>query len=107
MYNQHISQLCLRRKITACSANEDRALVRSFMPNQAATAQIAMAGTQMKPAFCRYSGAPPSTTGCGAPPRAPNTPTVITSGITAWATDTPTLPRPAFRPSARPCFCLG
>ena len=36
MYSQHISQLCLRWKITACSENEARAARNSFMPNQAA-----------------------------------------------------------------------
>ena len=51
-YSQHISQLCLRRKITAWSENEALASAMSFMPNQEATAQIAMKGTQTKAAFC-------------------------------------------------------
>ncbi|MNM97403.1 hypothetical protein D3C81_1099070 [compost metagenome] len=107
MYNQHISQLCLRRKMMACSENDERALVRSFMPNQAAIAAMAMAGTQMKPAFCRNNWPPPSTSGCGAPPIAPNTPTVMTKGTTSCDTDTPTLPSPAFSPNAMPWRCLG
>ena len=36
-----------------------------------------------------------------------HTPTLITSGITSCATDTPTLPSPAFMPSAKPWRCLG
>ena len=49
-------QLCLRWKITACSANEAFAEAMSFMPNQQANALAAMNGTQMKPAFCSHSG---------------------------------------------------
>ncbi len=49
-------QLCLRWKITACSANEALAEAMSFMPNQQANALTAMNGTQMKPAFCSQSG---------------------------------------------------
>ena len=49
-------QLCLRWKITDCSANEALAEAMSFMPNQAAKALAAMNGTQMKPAFCSHSG---------------------------------------------------
>src|SRR5574343_2083028 len=52
MYSQHISQLCLRLKITAWSANEALAEAMSFMPNQAAIAATAMKGTQTKPALC-------------------------------------------------------
>ena len=51
-YNQHISQLCLRRKITAWSENEAFASAMSFMPSHAAIEQIAMNGTQTKAAFC-------------------------------------------------------
>ena len=51
-----MSQLCLRWKITACSANEAFAEAMSFMPNQQANALAAMNGTQMKPAFCSQSG---------------------------------------------------
>ena len=36
-YSQHISQLCLRLKITAWSANEALASAMSFMPNQASS----------------------------------------------------------------------
>ena len=49
-------QLCLRRKITACSANEALAAAMSLMPNQAASAASTINGTQMKPAFCSQSG---------------------------------------------------
>jgi hypothetical protein len=41
------------------------------------------------------------------PPAAPNTPTVITSGISTCMVVTPKLPRPAFRPSPVPCRRLG
>ena len=45
-------QLCVRVKITDCSANDAFAVDRSFMPNQAMKAETTMNGTQMKPAFC-------------------------------------------------------
>ena len=99
VYNRHISQLCLRRKITACSVKLERAAARSFMPNQAASEHTSRNGSQMKPAFCRYS-VPPSAIVCGLPAMAPNRPMVITSGMTNWVADTPRLPRPAFMPSA-------
>ncbi len=44
-------QLCLRRKITAWSRKDALALAMSFIPNQAAAAQMAMNGIQMNPAF--------------------------------------------------------
>ena len=43
----------------------------------------------------------------GSPPKAPNRPTVITSGMTICIVVTPKLPRPAFRPSAVPCSRFG
>ncbi len=62
-------QLCRRWKITDCSAKEALAEAMSFMPNQAANADAAMNGTQMKPAFCSHSlpPAPVSVTACGSP----------------------------------------
>ena len=71
-YNQHISQLCLRVKITACSAKPALASARSSMPNQAATALAAMKGTQMKPAFCNHIG--PCAVACDVPPKAVKAP---------------------------------
>src|SRR4051794_22785899 len=101
-YSQHISQLCLRLKITACSENDAFADARSFIPNHAASEFSAMNGTQMKPAFCSQVclTCPAFIHCCGSPPRPPNTPTVITSGTTNCTADTPRLPRPAFIPSA-------
>ena len=54
----------------------------SCMPNHAAKAEIAMNGTQMKPAFCSQILVAPPAAACGSPPNQPNTPVVITSGIT-------------------------
>ncbi|MOA21628.1 hypothetical protein D3C78_1421300 [compost metagenome] len=93
-------------KITACSLNEALALDRSFMQNQASTVTTTMKGTQMNPAFCNHSWLPSSSV-CGWPPRKPNTPKVITSGTQNCMTETPRLPRPAFRPRAVPCWDLG
>jgi len=78
----------------------------SFIPNQASAEEIRMKGTQMKPAFWIHSGWP-STTGCGSPPMAPNTPAVMTIGTTNCITETPALPRPAFSASALPFCRLG
>ena len=41
------------------------------------------------------------------PPKMPNTPAVITSGLRNWTTDTPRLPSPAFTPSAEPLRSFG
>ncbi|MCY1304820.1 hypothetical protein D9M70_545920 [compost metagenome] len=98
--------MCLRLKITACSANEALALPRSFMPNQATRVTTAISGTQMKPAFCNHSWLP-SASSCGRPPAAPNRPMPIDSGTRNCMADTPRLPSPAFRPSAVPCWALG
>ena len=46
-------QLCIRLKITDCSAKLALADAISCMPNQQAKADAMMKGTQMKPAFCR------------------------------------------------------
>ncbi|MOA16371.1 hypothetical protein D3C78_1365830 [compost metagenome] len=105
-YSQHISQLCLRLKITACSLNEALALDKSFMPNQASRVTAMMNGTHRKPAFCSHNWLPSAST-WGCPPSTPNTPKVITSGTANCITETPRLPRPAFRPSAVPCCDLG
>ena len=102
----HISQLCLRLKITALFGERGRASARSFMPNQAARVEATMNGTQMKPAFCSHSS-PPLATTCGAPPTAPKTPAVMTSGTTNCITETPRLPRPALSASALPFSALG
>jgi len=56
------------------------------MPNHAAKAEIAMNGTQMKPAFCSHILVAPPAATCGSPPNQPNTPAVITSGMTNWTT---------------------
>ena len=48
-YSQHISQVCLRVKITACSAMPAWVSGRSSMPNQAAAVLARISGTQMKP----------------------------------------------------------
>ena len=81
----------------------------SFMPNQAASEDTMMNGTQTKPAFCSQICLvwSPLTQICDSPPMAPNTPMVMISGTTNCTTDTPRLPRPAFRPSAVPFSALG
>ena len=109
VYSQHMSQLCLRLKITACSENEAFAEARSFMPNQASKVLKAMNGTQMKPAFCSHISllTPFLTQVSESPPQAPKTAKVITSGTTNCTTDTPRLPRPAFMPSAKPLLAFG
>src|SRR5689334_14697706 len=102
-------QLCRRWKITDCSAKEARAEAMSFMPNQAAKAEAAMNGTQMKPAFCSHICDSPhgSLATRGSPPRKPNTPEVITIGTTNCTTLTPRLPSPALSASALPFSALG
>ncbi len=75
-----MSQLWARPKITAWSLSDAFADPMSFIPNQAANAETMRNGTQMKPAFCSQSRVV-SSTGCDSPPIAPNTPTVMTSGI--------------------------
>lgn len=105
-YSQHISQLCLRLKITAWSRNEALASAMSFIPNQAATDTTAMNGTQIQPAFCSHRR-PPSPSCCGSPPKAPNRPPATASGTANCITETPRLPSPAFRPRAVPCWLFG
>ena len=99
-----MSQLCLRRKTTACSRKEAFALAMSSMPSQAASVDATTNGTQTNPAFCSQRSSPVFATVCGAPPRPPKTPAVMTSGTTNCIADTPRLPSPALRPSAVP-FC--
>ncbi len=65
-----------------------------------------MKGTQTKPAFC-IQMRPPSDNSCGAPPSAPNTPAVMTSGTRNCMTETPRLPSPAFSASALPFSARG
>src|SRR5664280_1242227 len=79
----------------------------SFMPNQAAKADAAMNGTQMKPAFCSHILLVPPAAACGSPPNQPNTPAVITIGTTNCTTLTPRLPRPALSASALPFSARG
>ncbi|MCY1437105.1 hypothetical protein D9M71_532540 [compost metagenome] len=93
-------------KITACSLNEALASAMSCIPNQAAMATTAMNGTQISPAFCSHSWVP-SESCCGSPPKVPNRPPATASGTENCITDTPRLPRPAFRPSAVPCWLFG
>ncbi len=50
-----MSQLCLRRKTTACSRNEAFALAMSFMPNHAAIVAATTKGTHTNPAFWSQS----------------------------------------------------
>src|SRR6476469_4608704 len=102
-------QLCRRWKITDCSANEALAEAMSFMPNQAAKAEAAMNGTQMKPAFCSHICDWPhaSRASRGSPPSQPKTPAVITIGTTNCTTLTPRLPSPALSASALPFSALG
>ncbi len=92
--------------MTACSLNEAFIDSMSSMPNQAASVAMTMNGTQTKPAFCSHSlvVAPACK---GPPPMAPNTPAVMTSGMTNWPTLTPRLPRPAFMASAWPFSARG
>ena len=108
-YRIHIIQLCLRRKIIACSLKLALALAKSFMPNQAASVDNRIKGTQIKPAFCSHICllTSPFTQVCASPPNAPNTPAVITKGTINCTTDTPKLPKPAFKPKAVPFSALG
>ena len=49
----------------------------------------------------------PSSAACGSPPNQPNTPVVITNGMTNWTTLTPRLPSPALSASALPFSAFG
>ena len=64
-------QLCLRRKMIACSRKEAFADAMSFIPNQAATTQTATNGTQMKPAFCSQIDRRPWACVCGGAAQGP------------------------------------
>jgi hypothetical protein len=87
------------------------------MPHQHSTESGTSDSTQAKPAFCTQVGVPAAilpkiqplslTSTIGSPPKAPNRPTVITSGMTICIVVTPKLPRPAFSPSAVPCSRFG
>ena len=79
------------------------------MPNQAARTETTINGTQINPAFCSHISfvCAPLTQVWASPPTAPNTPAVITKGTTNCTTDTPRLPRPAFKPSAPPFCAFG
>src|SRR6185369_3564767 len=108
-YSRHISQLCLRRKIVACVANDALASAMSFMPTHAASEAKIIQGTQMKAAFCVQTCTvwPFLMMFWASPPNTPNTPAVTTSGLRNCTTDTPRLPRPAFTPSAEPLRSFG
>jgi len=90
---------------------------RLFMPNQHRMDRGTSDSSQAKPAFWIQVGVPAAilpkiqplsfTSVIGAPPKAPNSPTVITSGITTCMLVTPKLPRPALMPSAVPCSRFG
>ena len=90
---------------------------RLFMPHQHSTDSGTSDSTQAKPAFWTQVGVPAAilpkiqplsfTSVIGSPPKAPNRPTVISSGMTICIVVTPKLPRPAFSPSAVPCRRLG
>ena len=87
------------------------------MPNQHRIDSGTSDSTQAKPAFWIQVGVPALilpriqplsfSSVIGSPPKAPNRPTVITSGMTICIVVTPKLPRPALMPSAVPCSRLG
>ncbi len=87
------------------------------MPHQHNNESGTSDSIQAKPAFCTQVGVPAAifpkiqplsfTSVIGSPPKVPNRPTVITSGITICIVVTPKLPTPAFRPSAVPCSRFG
>ncbi len=87
------------------------------MPNQPAKASGTRNSSQTQPAFWIQVSVPAAIlpisvplsliSSIGAPAAAPNTPAVITSGIRICMVVTPKLPRPAFRPSASPCWFFG
>ena len=87
------------------------------MPHQHSAASGTSDSTQAKPAFWIQVGVPATIlpkiqplsfiSVIGSPPNEPNSPTVITSGITICIVVTPKLPSPAFKPSAVPCSRFG
>src|SRR3546814_20222132 len=84
----------------------------SCMAAHAINDTITMNGTQMNAAFCTQISmagppVPDNATVRGEPPRGPNMPMVITSGVRNWTEDTPRLPSPALRPRADPLRSLG
>src|SRR3546814_10950691 len=100
-------QVCPRLKMTACWANDALAPAMSCMAAHAINDTITMNGTQMNAAFCTQISmagppVPDNATVRGEPPRGPNMPMVITSGVRNWTEDTPRLPSPALRPRADP-----
>ena len=64
-----------------------------------------MIGTQTIAAFWIQVSLPPMS--YGSPPMAPKAPKVMIHGSRNCITDTPALPSPALRPSARPCIRFG
>src|SRR3546814_769589 len=84
----------------------------SCMAAHAINDTITMNGTQMNAAFCTQISmagppVPDNATVRGEPPRGPNMPMVITSGVRNWTEDTPRLPSPALRHRADPLRSLG
>src|SRR3546814_18578163 len=84
----------------------------SCMAAHAINDTITMNGTQMNAAFCTQISmagppVPDNATVRGEPPRGPNMPMVITSGVRNWTEDTPRLPRPELRPRPDPLRSLG
>src|SRR3546814_17273167 len=105
-------QVCPRLKMTACWANDALAPAMSCMAAHAINDTITMNGTQMNAAFCTQISmagppVPANATVRGEPPRGPNMPMVITSGVRTWTEDTPRLPSPALGPRADPLRSLG
>ena len=103
-YSQHISQLCLRRKITACSANEALASAMSFMPNQAASdgehdPRHPDEGGVLRPDLHRLAVLDDVLRARRR--RRRRSPAVMTSGLRNCTTDTPRLPRPGVHAQRR------
>ena len=82
-YSQHMIQLCLRLKITACSENEAFASAMSFIIRKASSADTTMGITQTNAAFCSqicFIMPFGICTVVASPPNQPKMPTEITSG---------------------------
>src|ERR1700674_1871267 len=103
-------QLCLRLKITACSAKDALASAMSFIIRYASSDDTAIGITHTNAGYCSQIClvAPfVSCTVCGSPPNQPKMPTEITSGTMNCTDETPRFPRPALSPSAEPLRSFG
>src|SRR5690606_23171158 len=103
-------QLCLERKMTACSLNEALASAMSFIMRKASSDEIRIGSTQTKPAFCSqilFGVASGIVIRLASPPNQPKMPTEMTSGTMNCTAETPRLPSPALRPSAEPLRSFG